>query len=115
MFDEILRVHTHDPDLDDGRLRLHLSGKGYVGIVSSLLAPQVLNHASFARREAEPEVARSGWHQVRAQFLRRQYPRQLDDMERGLAEEMTEERWASVKALQEGREDEDKTTEDLIG
>ena len=31
------------------------------------------------------------------------------------AEEMTEERWAPVKALQEGREDEDKTTEDLIG
>jgi len=65
--------------------------------------------------EAEPEVVRAGWHQVRAQFLRRQYPRQLDDMERGLAEDMTEERWASVKALQEGREDEDKTTEDLIG
>jgi hypothetical protein len=36
-------------------------------------------------------------------------------MERGLAEEMTEERWAPVKALQEGREDDDKTTEDLIG
>jgi hypothetical protein len=80
-----------------------------------LLAPQVLNHASFARREAEPEVVRSGWQQARAQFLRRQYPRQLDDLERGLAEEMTEERWAPVKALQEGREDEDKTTEDLIG
>ena len=112
---EILHAHAEHPDLDADGLRLHLSGKGFVGIVSSLLAPQVLNHASFARREAEPEVARSGWHQVRAQFLRRQYPRQLDDMERGLAEEMTEERWAPVKALQEGREDEDKTTEDLIG
>jgi hypothetical protein len=56
-----------------------------------------------------------GWQQARAQFLRRQYPQQLDDMERGLAEEMTEERWAPVKALQEDREDEDKTTEDLIG
>jgi len=56
-----------------------------------------------------------GWRQARAQFLRRQYPQRLDDMERGLAEEMTEERWAPVKALQEGREDEDKTTEDLIG
>ena len=112
---EILHVHAERQDLDADSLQLHLSGKGYARIVSSLLAPQVLNHASFARREAEPEVARSGWHQVRAQFLRRQYPRQLDDMERGLAEEMTEERWAPVKALQEGREDEDKTTEDLIG
>jgi len=112
---EILHVHAERPDLDADNLQLHLSGKGYARIVSSLLAPQVLNHASFARKETEPEVARSGWHQVRAQFLRRQYPRQLDDMERGLAEEMTEERWAPVKALQEGREDEDKTIEDLIG
>ena len=112
---EILHAHVEFPDLDAEGLQLHLSGKGYARIVSSVLAPQVLNHASFARREADPEVARSGWQQVRAQFLRRQYPRQLDDMERGLAEEMTEERWAPVKALQEGREDEDKTTEDLIG
>jgi len=112
---EILHAHAEHPDLDADNLQLHLSGKGFAGIVSSLLAPQVLNHASFARREAEPEVALLGWHQVRAQFLRRQYPRQLDDMERGLAEEMTEERWAPVKALQEDREDEDKTIEDLIG
>src|SRR5262249_35993914 len=112
---EILHAHAEHPDLDADGLRLHLSGKGYARIVASVLAPQVLNHASFARTEAEPEVARSGWQQVRVQFRRRQYPRQLDDMERGLAVEMTEERWASVKALQEGREDEDKTTEDLIG
>ena len=112
---EILHAHTDHPDLDADALQLHLSTKGFAGIMSSLLGPQVLNHASFARRAAEPEVARSGWHQVRAQYLRRQYPRQLDDMERDLAAEMTEERWASVKALQQGREDEDKTTEDLIG
>ncbi|HXP77022.1 MAG TPA: DNA primase [Stellaceae bacterium] len=112
---EILHIHAERPDLDAEGLQLHLSGKGFAATVGSLLAPQVLNHASFARREAEPEVARMGWQQARAQFLRRQYPRQLDDMERGLAEEMTEERWAPVKALQEDREDEDKTIEDLIG
>jgi DNA primase len=112
---EILHVHSLRPDLDADALQLHLLGQGYAGTVTSLLAPQVLNHASFARREAEPEVVRLGWQQARAQFVRRQYPRQLDDLERGLAEEMTEERWAPVKALQEGREDEDKTTEDLIG
>jgi DNA primase len=112
---EILHIHSLRPDLDAEALQLHLLGQGYAATVTSLLAPQVLFHASFARREAEPEVARLGWQQARAQFLRRQYPRQLDDMERGLAEEMTEERWAPVKALQENREDEDKTTEDLIG
>jgi DNA primase len=112
---EILHIHAERPDLDAEGLQLHLSGKGYAATVGSLLAPQVLNHASFARGEAEPEVARMGWQQARAQFLRRYYPRQLDDMERGLAQEMTEERWAPVKALQEDREDEDKTTEDLIG
>jgi len=112
---EILHAHSLRPDLDADALQLHLLGQGYAATVTSLLAPQVLNHASFARREAEPEVVRVGWQQARAQFLRRQYPRRLDDMERGLAEEMTEERWAPVKALQEDREDDDKTTEDLIG
>ena len=112
---EILQAHSQHPDLDADGLQLHLSGKGHAATVGSLLAPQVLNHASFARREAGAEVALMGWQQARAQFLRRQYPQRLDDMERGLAEEMTEERWAPVKALQEGREDEDKTTEDLIG
>jgi DNA primase len=112
---EILLIHSQRPDLDADGLQLHLSKHGYAATVDSLLAPQVLNHASFARREAEPEAARMGWQHAKAQFLRRQYPQQLDDMERGLAGEMTEERWAPVKALQEDREDEDKTTEGLIG
>lgn len=112
---EILHIHSLRPDLDAEALKLHLLGQGYAATVTRLLAPQVLFHASFARREAEPEVVRLGWQQARAQLLRRQYPRQLDDMERGLAEHMTEERWAPVKALQEDREEEDKTTEDLIG
>ena len=119
---EILHAHTAFPDLDAEGLQLHLSGKGLAGIVSSLLAPQVLTHAAFARREADPEVVRSGWQQVRGEFLRRQHPHQLDEMERGLAaglnqgdDRETLERWAPVKALQEGREEEDKSIEDLIG
>ncbi len=119
---EILHIHSEHSDLDAEGLQLHLSGKGYAATVTSLLAPQVLTHASFARKEATEDDARMGWQQVRAQFLRRQYPQQLDHMERGLAEGLKEgddretlERWAPVKALQEGREEEDKSIEDLIG
>jgi len=104
---KILGIHSIRPDLDADALKLHLLGQGYAGTVTSLLAPQVLNDASFTRREVEPEVARTGWPQARVQFLRRRYPPQLGDMERGLVEEMTEERWAPVKAFQEGCGDED--------
>jgi DNA primase len=112
---EILHVHSARPDLDADALQRHLSENGYAATVDSLLAPQVLNHASFARREAEPEAARMGWYHARAQFLRRRSPQPLAELERGLAGEMTEEWWARLKALHEEREDEDKTTGGLIG
>ena len=73
---KILGIHSIRPDLDADALKLHLLGQGYAGTVTSLLAPQVLNDASFTRREVEPEVARTGWQRARVQFLRR-YPPQL--------------------------------------
>ncbi|MGE5200989.1 MAG: DNA primase [Acidobacteriota bacterium] len=111
---EILHVHGLRPDLDAEALQLHLAQNGYAATVDSLLAPQVLTHAPFARREAEYEAARMGWHDTRTQFLRRRRPQQLAEMERGLAGEMTEEWWARLKALHEQRENEDKTTGSLI-
>jgi len=111
---EILHVHGLHRDLDAEALQLHLAQNGYAAAVESLLAPQVLTHAPFARREAEVEAARGGWHDTRTQFLRRRRPQQVAEIERGLAGEMTEEWWARLKALHEQREDEDKTTGSLI-
>jgi len=107
-------MHGANPDLDAGALQLHLAQNGYAGAVDSLLAPQVLTHAPFARREAELEAARLGWRDTHTQLLRRRRPQQVAEMERGLAGEMTEEWWARLKALHEQREDEDRTTGGLI-
>jgi len=111
---EMLHMHGANPDLDAGALQLHLAQNGYAGTVDSLLAPQVLTHAPFARREAELEAARLGWRDTHTQLLRRRRPQQVAEMERGLAGEMTEEWWARLKALHEQREDEDRTTGGLI-
>ena len=111
---EILHLHGLRPDLDAEALQLHLSESGYAAAVESLLKPQVLNHASFARRDAEVEVVRIGWHHARAQFLRRRHSGQLAEAERELAGDMTEAGWARLKALHEEREDEDKAAGGLI-
>ncbi|HUN47480.1 MAG TPA: DNA primase [Stellaceae bacterium] len=111
---EILHLHGLRPDLDAERLQLHLSESGYAAAVESLLKPQVLNHASFARRDAEAEAVRIGWHHARTQFLRRRHSGQLAEAERELAGDMTEAGWARLKALHEEREDEDKAAGGLI-
>ncbi len=112
---EILCIHGQRPDLDADALQLHLAQNGYAATVESLLAPQVMNHASFARPEAAGEAARLGWHHARTQYLRRRRTRQLAEAELGLAGEMTEEWWARLKALHEEREDEDNVTGGSIG
>lgn len=112
---EILHVHGQRPDLDAGALQLHLAQNGYAATVESLLAPQVMNHACFARPEAADEAARLGWHHARVQYLKRRRTRQLAEAELGLAGEMTEEWWARLKALHEEREDEDNVTGGSVG
>src|SRR5215470_8173424 len=80
---KILGVHSIRPDLDADALKLHLLGQGYAGTVTSLLAPQVLNDASFTRREVEPEVAQAGWQRARCNSCGGGIRRNWDDMERG--------------------------------
>ena len=111
---EILHLHGLRPDLDAEALQLHLSENGYAAAVESLLKPQVLNHASFARRDAEVDVVLVGWRHARTQFLRRRHSGQVAEAERALADGMTEAGWARLKALHEEREDEDKATGGLI-
>ncbi|HUK07382.1 MAG TPA: DNA primase [Stellaceae bacterium] len=109
----LLHLHAARPDLDAGALQLHLSQGEFAAIVNSLLVPQVLNHASFARREADPEVVRAGWHSAKAQFLMRRQKPTAGRAESG--GEMTQEWWERLKALHEQREDAQKTDGGVSG
>lgn len=116
---EILHSVGDCPDLDAGALQRHLAQNGYRAIIDSLLVPKVLNHASFARLEAEADVARLGFYHAKAQLLKRRRVQLLAEAEQGLAEEMvgsgekSEERWGRLKALQEQHENEDEGDDDV--
>jgi DNA primase len=110
---ELLHLHAARSDLDAGALQLHLSQGEFAAIVNSLLAPQVLNHASFARREADPEVVRAGWHSAKEQFLMRRRKPSVGQAEN--AGELTQEWWERLKALHEQREDAQKTDGGVVG
>jgi DNA primase len=90
---EILKAHALNPDLDGSALRLHLTRNGFARIVEGVLSSQVLEHARFARPDAEPEAVRSGWVDARDQFLKDHIRTQIAATERELAEDTTEEVW----------------------
>ena len=96
---EILHIHGVVPDLDAGMLERHLCSNGFTGTVESLLSPQVMGHCAFARRDAEIDVARSGWLHARDLFQDPQRRAQRVEAERDFANDMTEEGWARFQAL----------------
>jgi len=108
---EILRLHALNPDLDAVTLKLHLTGSEYAGIVQGVLSPQVLNHAAFARPEADAEMARRGWTQTRDQLQQRHLTQQVAEAERDFVEDVSDETWGRLQqtVLETKKEDDGAT------
>jgi DNA primase len=96
---EILRIHACKQDLDATALKLQLSENGFGGLVRELLSPRVMRHAGFARPEADAGLARCGWNDTRDRFFERKLDSEIADGERGLAEDMSDEKWARWRPL----------------
>jgi DNA primase len=105
--DEILKRHDLQPDLDAEGLKLHLKGTGFAKTVEGVLSAQVLNHAGFARADADAEAVRRGWIHTREQFQQRRLSLQIEDAERDLAADMTDENWARLQQTLLERKDEE--------
>lgn len=60
----IQKALSSQPDLEAAALRAHLSASGFAGIVERVLSPEVLDHAGFARPDADAESARNGWRDL---------------------------------------------------
>jgi len=75
-----------------------------------VLSQQVLNHAAFARPEADPATVRDGARHLMSRLQRRQLTQQINEAERTLVAEMTDEAWARLQPLLEEKGDEDGTT-----
>jgi DNA primase len=110
---EILKAHASWPDLDAALLRSHLSQNGYAGAVDGILSQPVLNHAAFARAEADAVTVRAGFRDVIKQFQRRVLATEIKEAERALAADTSDATWARVQPLLSAthNDDDDGATE----
>ncbi|SDG40728.1 DNA primase [Roseospirillum parvum] len=98
---EVVKTLTAHPDLDAEGLKAHLCSLGYAREVSSLLGSAVFTHAAFARPEASPEAARSGWDHVHALSQQAALMADIHEAEVRLANEMSEEALSALTALKD--------------
>jgi DNA primase len=100
------------PDLDAGRLKLHLAQHGFAGAVDGVTSPQVINtHAGFARLGADAETVRDGFRHTIMLFQRRSLTTQVKQAEQELAVDMEHDTWARVQPLFEEKGQDDGTAD----
>jgi hypothetical protein len=110
---EILRLHHLNADLDAASLKLHLTESGYARVVEGVLSPRVLEHAAFARPEADAETVRMGWIDAKDRLQQRpQLRREMADAARDFAADSSEENWTRLQqtVLEAKKEDDDGAT-----
>jgi DNA primase len=101
----ILKTHAPQPDLDAETLTRHLRDDGFAKTVDGVLSAQVLNHAAFARVDADADAVRSGWADTRSRFEKRRLGMQIRDAERDLAGDMSVENWTRLQPLLEDNDE----------
>ncbi|HLI20101.1 MAG TPA: DNA primase [Stellaceae bacterium] len=101
----ILKTHAPQPDLDAETLIRHLRDDGFAKAVEGVLSAQVLNHAAFARTDADAETVRLGWADTRSRFEKRRLGVQIRDAERDLAGDMSVENWTRLQPLLEDKDE----------
>jgi DNA primase len=108
---EILRLHALNPDLDGATLKLHLTENGFARVVQGVLSPQVLNHAAFARPEADAETVRMGWIDARDRLQRRHVTQQVAEAARNFVDDVSDETWGRLQqtVLETNKEDDGAT------
>ena len=88
------------PDLDSEGLKCHLSSKGFSGILTSLLSPDIYLHGRFARPDAEAERARLGFDHLWREFRDQHQAVDAELTGRDLAADMSEHKLDRLKAEQ---------------
>ncbi len=93
-------IKTWTPDIDSEALKSHLKALGYAGALDRILSPEVYALAPFAHPAAAPAAALRWWRHTHELLARRRARIDIDEAERELAENMTEESLARLHALQ---------------
>jgi DNA primase len=113
---EIIKSWT--PDIDSEALKSHLKALGYGAVLERILSQEVYALAPFAHPAATTAAALSGWRHAHDLLSRRRAKLDIDDAERELGENMTEESLARLHALKrqlDADADADDAIEDEYG
>ncbi|MCW8915352.1 MAG: DNA primase [Magnetovibrio sp.] len=96
---EALKTLAGEQGLDRDTLRRHLRDSGFSSELDSLLSSRVYEHAYFARPDEEPMSALEGWIETYELYCRRDLQAELEDAQRQLAADMTQETFERFRAL----------------
>ena len=92
---------AQNPLLDFEALRAHLADLGFAEELGNLLNSDVYVHASFARPAASMDQATAGWDHTFTLCQRADLEAELKRAETELAENPSEQSFASFRALQD--------------
>ena len=99
---EILMVCARAPGIDASTLQGHLKEQGYAELLDVILGPEVYVHGGFARADAAPEIARTGFVQALARLGEAIHETQLDDAVKAyLADPGNQDSWRRVGRLKQ--------------
>ncbi len=95
---EIIKTADQHRNLDSADLKSHLRDRGFAEVLEGLLSPNLYIHAPFARPDAAPGAVRAGWRHTLALYRQDRAKAEIEEAERALANEMTEENFARFVA-----------------
>ena len=102
----LIDLATGDPGLDRSALKSQLSEQGYSDVLRGLLDRRVYDLGPFARAETPLAEAHRAWCHVLALHRERRLQVEAEGARQQLAEEMSEENLARLRATQDfGREE----------
>ena len=96
---EALKTLAGETGLDRTDFQRHLRDSGYSQILDQLLSPRVYEHAYFARPDEDTLSALEGWNETYELYCRRDLQAELEDAQRQLAANMTQEAFERFRAL----------------
>lgn len=98
---ETLKTLSSRPGLDFPALEVHLCETGFSQHLSGLLSRHVFEHARFARPEEPFETAHAGWEQMFQLYLSSQLVVEIQEAEKRLADDPSEEALRTLVVLKE--------------
>jgi len=96
---EVLKTMAGQSGLDSQQLRRHLSEKGFTEILDSILSPDFLLNAFFAKPDVDIETAEEGWEETYTLYKNAELRVEIQEESERLRGEMTTDAYNRLRSL----------------